>query len=162
MDPEYLDLNFGAQVPPRSHLQTLMHYKLGFNQNFYTFTMISLIKIVLRSKFPWSKFMNYQCFDMRSAVIAWKRRGVHAAMPFCLRFHPRFHLCWNLFAELGRLDLQISPQLSDCHSIIQAKPNFNSNQIFNPHPDCRRWKARSPRTAGSICPRWHRLTSPLE
>jgi len=35
-----------------SHMQTLIIYKLGFNQNYYTFTLIVLIKIVLGSKFP--------------------------------------------------------------------------------------------------------------
>ena len=44
-------------VPPPSpsrqyHMQTLAIYKLGFNQNYYTFTLISLMKIVLCSKFP--------------------------------------------------------------------------------------------------------------
>ena len=34
------------------HMQTLIIYKLGFNQNYYTFTLILLIKIVLYSKFP--------------------------------------------------------------------------------------------------------------
>jgi len=36
----------------RAHLQTLRIYKLGFNQNYYTFTLILLIKIVLCSIFP--------------------------------------------------------------------------------------------------------------
>ena len=37
----------------RSHMQTHIIYKLGFNQNYYTFTLILLIKIVVCSKFPW-------------------------------------------------------------------------------------------------------------
>ena len=36
----------------KTHVETLMIYKLGFNQNYYTFTLILLIKIVLCSKFP--------------------------------------------------------------------------------------------------------------
>ena len=32
------------------HLQTLIIYKLGFNENHYTFTLTSLIRIVLCSK----------------------------------------------------------------------------------------------------------------
>jgi len=32
-------------------MQTLVIYKLGFNQNYYTFTLILLLKIVLRSRF---------------------------------------------------------------------------------------------------------------
>jgi len=35
-----------------SHMQTPIIYKLGFNQNYYTFTLMLLIKIVLCSKFP--------------------------------------------------------------------------------------------------------------
>jgi hypothetical protein len=46
-------------------MQTLMIYKLGFNQNHYTFTLILLIKIVLSSKFIWTKFIIYKCFGMR-------------------------------------------------------------------------------------------------
>ena len=34
------------------HLQTLIIYKLGFNQNYFTFTQMLLIKIVLCSRFP--------------------------------------------------------------------------------------------------------------
>ena len=49
-----------------SHLQTLMIYKLGFNQNYYTIALLLLIKIVLCSKFPWTKFINYKCFHMGS------------------------------------------------------------------------------------------------
>ena len=47
------------------HLQTLIIYKLGCNQNCYTFTLILLMKIVMCSKFPCTKFINYKCFDMR-------------------------------------------------------------------------------------------------
>ena len=47
-------------------MQTLIIYKLGFNENYYTFTFILLIKIVLCSKFPGTKFINYKCFDMRA------------------------------------------------------------------------------------------------
>ena len=36
----------------RSHMPTLMIYELGFNQDYYTFTLISLVKIILCSKFP--------------------------------------------------------------------------------------------------------------
>jgi len=49
----------------RFHMQTLVIYKLGFNQNYYTFTLILLIKIVLCSKFRWTTIINYKCFDMR-------------------------------------------------------------------------------------------------
>jgi len=40
-------------------------YKLGFNQNYYTFALILLIKIILCSEFHWTKFINYECFHMR-------------------------------------------------------------------------------------------------
>ena len=49
----------------RFHLQTLMIYEHGFNQNYYNFTMISLIKIVLRSRFLESKCMKHKGFDMQ-------------------------------------------------------------------------------------------------
>ena len=31
-----------------THLQTIIIYKLGFNQNYYTFTLILLVKIVVQ------------------------------------------------------------------------------------------------------------------
>jgi len=34
-----------------SHMETLKIYKLGFNQDYYTFTLILLIQIVLKSNF---------------------------------------------------------------------------------------------------------------
>ena len=46
------------------HMQTLLIYKLGFNQNYCTFTSILLIEIVLWSKFPLTKSMNCQYFGM--------------------------------------------------------------------------------------------------
>ena len=49
----YPTLPYPPQVERgRLHMQTLVIYKLGFNQNYYTFTSILLIKIVLCSKFP--------------------------------------------------------------------------------------------------------------
>ena len=42
-------------------------YELDFNQNYYTFTSIVLMKIVLCSNFSWPKFINYDCFDMKSS-----------------------------------------------------------------------------------------------
>ena len=41
------------------HTQILIIHKLGFNQNYYTFTLILLIKIVLISKFPGKNFIDY-------------------------------------------------------------------------------------------------------
>jgi len=37
---------------PRFHVQTLKIYELGFNQNYYTFTLTLLKKIVMYGKFP--------------------------------------------------------------------------------------------------------------
>jgi len=37
--------------PSQAHVETLIIHKLGFNQNYYTFALISLIKIVLCSEF---------------------------------------------------------------------------------------------------------------
>jgi hypothetical protein len=42
-------------------MHTLIMYELGFNQNYYTFTLISRIKIVLCR----TKFINHKCFEMR-------------------------------------------------------------------------------------------------
>ena len=41
------------------HVQTLIIYKLGFNQNYYTVALTLLIKIVLCGKFRSTKFMAY-------------------------------------------------------------------------------------------------------
>ena len=41
-----------SQLRIESHKQTLMVYKIDFNQNYYTFAFILLIKIVLCSEFP--------------------------------------------------------------------------------------------------------------
>jgi len=49
----------------RFYTQTLIFYKLGFNQNYHTFTLMLLVKTVLCSKFPWTKFINYKCFEVR-------------------------------------------------------------------------------------------------
>jgi hypothetical protein len=53
------------QFGGESHMQTLTIYELGFNQNYYTSALIFLINIVLCSKFPLTKFVNYKCFEMR-------------------------------------------------------------------------------------------------
>ena len=50
----------------RSHVETLIIDKLGFNQKYCTFALILPTKIVLCSNFHWTKFINYKCFHMRS------------------------------------------------------------------------------------------------
>ena len=47
------------------HVETLVLCELGFNQNYYTFVLISLIKIVLCSKIHSTKFIHYKCFHIR-------------------------------------------------------------------------------------------------
>ena len=37
----------GGRCPSESHMRTFIIYKLGVNENYYTFTSMSLIKIVL-------------------------------------------------------------------------------------------------------------------
>ena len=49
-----------------SHLQISIIYKLGFNQNYFTFTLILLTQILSCGRFPWTEFINYKCFDIRS------------------------------------------------------------------------------------------------
>ena len=46
-------------------MQTLIINQIGFNRNYYTFTWRLLMKIVLCSNFPWTKFMNYKCFELK-------------------------------------------------------------------------------------------------
>ena len=45
-----------------------MIYELGFNKNYYTFTSILLINIVLSSKFPCTKLIDYECFEMSTEL----------------------------------------------------------------------------------------------
>ena len=47
------------------HEETLVIYKLGFNQNYCTFALILLIKIDTCSKFHRTKFMDYKCCHMK-------------------------------------------------------------------------------------------------
>ena len=47
-------------------MQTLVIYKLGFYQNYYTLTLTLLTKIFLSGKFPWRKFKDYKWFEMSS------------------------------------------------------------------------------------------------
>ena len=41
-----------VKVSGRFHVKTVIIYKLGFNENYYTFTSILLAKIVMCSNFP--------------------------------------------------------------------------------------------------------------
>jgi len=43
-----------------------MIYEFGFNQDYYTFTQISLIRIVLCSEFHQTKIIDDKCFGMKS------------------------------------------------------------------------------------------------
>ena len=49
------------------HVETLMIHEPGFNQNYWTFTLILLMKIVLCSKFPSTGFIHLECFDKKSS-----------------------------------------------------------------------------------------------
>ena len=57
----------GRGLVDQSHTLTLMIYKLGFNQSYYTLTLISLTNSVLGGKFSWTKC---KCFDMQSHLFA--------------------------------------------------------------------------------------------
>jgi hypothetical protein len=50
----------------KSHLQTLTIYKLGVDQNYYTFSLTLLTNIVLCSKIPSTWFIRQKCFDKKS------------------------------------------------------------------------------------------------
>ena len=58
-------LQLPATLMSEFHVQTLIIHKLGFNQNFFTFTLILLIKIFLCSKFPGTKFIDLKCFELK-------------------------------------------------------------------------------------------------
>ena len=60
-------------------MQTLTICKLGFNQNYCTFTLILLTMIVLCSTFIWTNSVNYKCFEMKSHELA-RRRFMMAPM----------------------------------------------------------------------------------
>ena len=47
-----------------THMQTPVIHKLGFNQNYYTFAVALLLKIVMCCKFPWTKIINHKFFGM--------------------------------------------------------------------------------------------------
>jgi len=63
--PSVLRHDRGVVHAHQFHVETLIIHKLGFNQNYYTFALILLIKIVLCSKFPGTKFINYKLFEMK-------------------------------------------------------------------------------------------------
>ena len=59
----------------RAHLQRLMIHKRVLHQHHYTFALMLLIKIVMRSRFPRNKFIDFKCFDTSSEVGAWVLSG---------------------------------------------------------------------------------------
>ena len=50
------------------HIESLKIHKLGFNQNYRTFTSILLIQIVLCSIFHCTKFKNHKYFQTRLRI----------------------------------------------------------------------------------------------
>ena len=64
------------------HLQTLRIYPLSFNHNYDTVALISLIKIVLCSKFHYTKFINYKWLQMRLPSAS--KKSVSTSAPFFL------------------------------------------------------------------------------
>ena len=57
----------GRIVNVESHMQTLMISRLGFNQNYYTFTLILLTTIVMCSQIPRTEFVDDRRFEMISS-----------------------------------------------------------------------------------------------
>ena len=43
-----------------------MIHEFDLNQDYYTFALISLMKIVSCSEFLGTRFINHKCFDMKS------------------------------------------------------------------------------------------------
>ena len=54
-------------VQEKSHMQTLILYKLSFNQNYFMSTLVVLINIDMCGKFPWTESINYECFDFKKS-----------------------------------------------------------------------------------------------
>ena len=52
-------------------MQTLTIYNFVFNRNDYTLASMLLIKIVLCSTFPWTRFINHKCFEMKLGIGVW-------------------------------------------------------------------------------------------
>ena len=57
--------------PRGPHLETLIIYKLGSDQNCYTLALILLMHIVLCSKFSCTDFINYE--QVARARWTWRR-----------------------------------------------------------------------------------------
>ena len=51
VEPSSIEVGTNKTVKARIHLQTLVSYKRGFNQNYYIFTLKLLITIIMCSKF---------------------------------------------------------------------------------------------------------------
>ena len=72
-------------------MKTVIIYKLGFNANYYSFTLILPIKIVMCSKFLCTKFISYNCFGMRldqSAFSIPRGAGQIVGIAGDLAYHP--------------------------------------------------------------------------
>ena len=75
----------------QSYMQTLIVFKIGINQNYYTFTLILLMHIVLCGQFPWTEFINHKCFEMKSSCsssssMPWSIPSCSSLITWCLRF----------------------------------------------------------------------------
>ena len=89
-----------------------MIYQIGFNQNYYTFSSILLLKIVVCSKFSWTKFIDDKYFDSKSlsyhvlhlvhparwvnsfeCVCVWERERVCVCVCVCVRESVCVHVC---------------------------------------------------------------------
>ena len=56
--------NYDGQLGRGTYLQILIIDILGFNQNYYTFTFMLLMKIVMCSIFGGIQLIHRKCFDM--------------------------------------------------------------------------------------------------
>ena len=70
----------GAKYP-EFHMQKLAINDLGFDQNYHTFAVILLMKIVLCSKFHRSRFMNYKFAGVGDGGNARRAQEVHPRHP---------------------------------------------------------------------------------
>ena len=61
---------------PWFHMQTIIICKLGFNQNYNTFTLVLLTNMDVCGKFPWTKFINYEAGEVRALMKVRPCRGI--------------------------------------------------------------------------------------
>ena len=97
-------------------------YKLGFNQNYYTFALILPIKIVLCSNFQRTKFVNDKCFDMRLVFF------------YITIFHPPRPWPNTRIPQPASLNTRATPTPVDCSDVFLAPTAPNADILIQNLP----------------------------